>query len=111
MLKPEARDLLQAACFSLLFIGSLGFASVVRGWLQASRAASWSVVPGVVRHSSLKKVHTLGVETSDGGGNKGPVAYRAQVIYAYRVDGAHFEGTRVRFGAPRRMQSKASMQA
>jgi len=103
------RDLLEAACFSLLAIGALGLAGVVRSWLLASRAAQWPVVPGVVRHASLKKGRSLPVESSSGGVNKGAVVYRALVTYAYRVDGAHFEGTRVRFGAPRRMRSKAAM--
>ena len=107
---PATRDLLEAVCFSLLAIGALGLAHVVRSWLQASRAAQWPMVAGVVRHASLKKGRTLGVESSSGGANKGPVVYRAQVVYAYQVDGAHFEGTRVRFGAPRRMRSKAAME-
>lgn len=109
-MKPETRNLLEGIAVALMAVGVMGLVGVVRSWRQAARAALWPVVPGVVRHSSLKKGRSLAIESSSGGPNKGAVVYRAQVTYAYRVDGVAFEGTRVRFGAPRRDQFKRTMQ-
>jgi hypothetical protein len=108
-MKPETRDLLQGISVALLALGVLGLIGVLRSWRGAARAAQWPVVPGVVRHSSLKKGRSM-FNLSRSGAGKGPVVYRAQVIYAYRVNGVAFEGRRVRFGARRRERAKGHMQ-
>ena len=108
-MKPETRDLAEGICVTLLVIGVLGLFGVVRSWRRAAHSAQWPVVPGVVRHSNVKKGRSMS-NVSRSGVSKGVVVYRAHVVYAYRVGGVHFEGTRVRFGAPRREQFKPHMQ-
>ena len=108
-MNPQARDLLEGGSVALLVIGAVALFRAVRTAQMAARAASWPTAPGVVRHSSVKKGHSM-FNMSRSGMGKGLVVYRAQVVYAYRVNGVHFEGKRVRFGAPKRERVKNSMQ-
>ena len=109
-MNPQTRELLEGGSVALLVIGAVALFRAVRTAQEAARAASWPTVPGVVRHSSVKKGRSMFIMSNSGMG-KGPVVYRAQVIYAYRVNGVPFEGKRVRFGAPRRERAKNNMQA
>jgi hypothetical protein len=108
-LTPATSDLLQGIGVTLLVLGGAALARAAYEWRQADQARSWPSVPGVVRHSSVKKGRSM-FNMSRSGMGKGVVTYRAQVIYAYRVDGKHFEGRRVRFGAPKREQIKSPLQ-
>jgi hypothetical protein len=106
---PATSDLLQGLGVTLLVLGGAALASAVYQWRRADHAQSWPSVPGVVRHSSVKKGRSM-FNMSRSGMGKGAVTYRAQVIYAYRVDGKPFEGRRVRFGAPKRDRIKSPLQ-
>ena len=108
-MSPEIRELLESGSVALLAIGMFGLVRSLRTAQLAARAALWPSVPGVVRHSSVKKGHSM-FNMSRSGMGKGPVVYRAQVIYAYRVNGVHFEGKRVRFGSPQRERVKDNME-
>jgi Protein of unknown function (DUF3592) len=101
--------LLEAGSVTLLVIGTVGLFRAIRTARNAAQAAKWPTTSGVVRHSSVKKGRSM-FSMSHSGMGKGPVTYRAQVIYAYRVNGVHFESTRVRFGAPRRERIKNPVQ-
>jgi Protein of unknown function (DUF3592) len=106
---PQTHELLEGGSVALLVIGAVALFRAVRTAQVAARAAHWPTVPGVVRHSSVNKGRSM-FNMSRSGMGKGLVVYRAQVIYAYRVNGVHFEGRRVRFGAPKRERVKDHVQ-
>jgi hypothetical protein len=108
-MNAQTRDLLEGASLALTAMGALGLLRWGRLAGNARRAAQWPIVPGEVRHSNLKKTHSM-FNMSRSGMGKGLAVYRAQVIYEYRVNGVRLEGRRVRLGEPRRERAKTNMQ-
>jgi hypothetical protein len=82
---PLVVFLLPLACIAL---GAAGIVQYLRNRRQARVRARWPTVAGTITQSKLA------VELDEDGDEK----YRADIRFAYRVDGREFEGSNVKWG-------------
>lgn len=85
----------------LFILGGYGFARA--RWLKRRAATSnqWPTTEGEIVHAHVHR----GKAWNDMGHGNGPYAtiYSARIGYSYQVGGKRYEGSRVQFGAARRL--------